>query len=208
MASARDARNGVTEIVTGYVPAPMSSAERQRNYRRRKAAGKAAVPGRPFAPGNQAAVTTGSGSPGRVLAVAGEILSELLGSPDCPAHLRNDGGRAYAHLLELWASAMAQSRLLRSWLDSQDLAAGLSEFTEASETETHTTAGTKRMSTARRMSAVIDQLHRAETRAMHLSAQLGLTPLAAKRLGDLRPRFDMALAMAEITEAEETGAAG
>lgn len=87
--------------------------------------------------------------------------------------------------------------------------AGLTEFTEGSETETHTTGGmAKRMSSSRRVSAVIDQLHRAETRAMHLSAQLGLTPMAAKRLGDQRRRFDLAAYWAGEPEGGAGGTAG
>lgn len=128
----RNGRDGVTELVTGRVDPPLSNAERQRRYRERKRAKSGsgvapdgswspAFPGQraPFQPGNTLGLTSGANSPGRVMVVAAEILSELLGSPDCPVHLRDDGGRVYAHMLELWASAMAQARLLRVWLDSQ-----------------------------------------------------------------------------------------
>lgn len=220
MGSARNGRDGVTELVTGRADAPLSNAERQRRYRQRKAerarAGSGvspddgswtpAFPGQrqPFRAGNTAGVVTGVNSPARVGELAAQVLAELLGGKDCPEHLR-DGGGQYKFTLELWASSMAQCRMLRSWLDGQDVLAAMTEVTQGEETEVRPSMGSaKRSVTSRRVASVIDQLHKCEVRAGNLSARLGLDPLARVRMGkDPRPGFDLALYWAQRADGED-----
>jgi hypothetical protein len=154
----------------------------------------------PFAPGNQLGTTSGAHTAPRVLAVSQQIVSGLLADPDCPDYLLNDG--SYRHALELWGSAMAQCVLLRTWLDTQDIFSAMSEITEGTEEEERTRPGmAKRTMRSRRVASVLDQLHKAETRAMHLSTRLGLDPLARARLG-----ADLAGAQFDIAKYWETRA--
>lgn len=197
MADDREAERNVPRNVS-----PLTSTERVRRHRERKRLEKAGKgPGRPFTPGHQLSVTHGATSPVRVSEVAAGILGELLDGRDCPEHLK-DGGGQYRYVLELWASAMAQARLLRAWLDAQDVVGAMTELTQAEENEQASEGSARRSMTSRRVASVLDMIHRAETRAGHLAARLGLDPLSQKRLGDLRPRFDMALYMAALDQDE------
>ena len=209
--------------VTGDVAAaarPLSGAERQARYKARKKAEKAAAGSgvqadgswvaqfagqRPaFPPGHELALTHGARQEVRVEALAAQVRAELLAHPDCPPYLREDG--SYAWTLELWSSAVAVSRLLRAWLNAQDLADAMAEVTEEEETEERPTPVTvKRRMRSRRVQSVLDQLHKHETRAMHLATRLGLDPLARGRLGaDLASaKFDLARYWAEQDAREQ-----
>jgi hypothetical protein len=158
----------------------LSSTERSRRRRARLKAARGA--GRPFVAGHELSTTHGAYRAVRVSEVAGQILADLLGGDDCPEHLKGGGGQ-YRYVLELWASAMAQARLLRAWLDGQDVVGAMTELTEGEESEVRPSPGSaRRVMTSRRVSSVLEQLHRAETRAGHLSGRLGLDPLSAARV--------------------------
>jgi hypothetical protein len=63
-----------------------------------------------------------------------------------------------------------------------------------------------RSMTGRRVGSVLDQLHKAETRAMHLRTRLGLDPLARAKLGkDWASTVDLALQWAEDDRREQAG---
>lgn len=198
--------------VAGNV-APLSSTERSRRRRERLRAERAkagsgvspdsswspAFPQQrpPFALGNQAAVTTGANSPARVSALAQEVAAELLGDRDTPEYVRK-----YPHAVMAWATAEAICRLLRAWLDTQALDDALSEVTTGEESEARTGMGAQRSMRTRRTMSVLDQLHRHETRAMHLRQRLGLDPVGRAKVKEGKPAFDLALYYAAQEHAE------
>ncbi|MHB1430632.1 MAG: hypothetical protein ACYCVZ_00730 [Streptosporangiaceae bacterium] len=137
----------------------------------------------PFQPGNEAGLVHGAYSPRRVEDLAGEIVRDLLESPGCPAHLKEDPD-GYAYLLELWGSAMAICRLLRSALTDANVLESLTETLTGEETERRPAPGAmNRKSRSRRTQPVLDALHRHETRAANLSVRLGLDAASRARLG-------------------------
>lgn len=210
MADLRDVtRDGARDGRDASQPAAMSSAERARRYRQRRreereTAGSGidpdtgewspVFPGQrpPLQPGHQLSLVHGAYSPQRVETMAAGIVKELLDSPSCPAHLRDDP-EAFAPLLELWGSAMAVCRLLRAALTTGDVLAGLSEFTEGLETERRPAMGqVNRKTRVRRTGPILDALHRHETRAMNLSVRLGLDAASRARAGTAAPTIDVA----------------
>jgi hypothetical protein len=212
VADVRDAGRGVAGNV-----APLSSTERSRRHRARKkeragsgvsgdGAWSPAFRGQrpPFAPGNQFAVVSGYTSPARILPLAGQVRERLLDSSDCPPWLSDE---SYQPLLDAWAFATGQAMLLRQYVSDHPLEQAMTETSAAEESERSSGGDTKRVSQARRTMAANDALHRCEQRVLHLSVQLGLTPLARGKVKAAAPRFDMALVMAEITE-EDAGTAG
>jgi hypothetical protein len=146
----------------------------------------------PAQAGNSLAVTSGANSQARVLAVALEIEARLRADPDTPPYLRAPG----SHALSVRALCRTEAvvMLLSAWLDTQDVEAALTEKYGEEETIDRPAMGTMRRSmTGRRVASVLDQLHKAETRAMHLRSKLGLDPLARAKLSkDWASTFDLA----------------
>lgn len=143
----------------------------------------------PFQPGHTLSPTThGAYSPRRVEPLAKDLVDLLLDDPSVPAH-----AKAAAYRLELWALARstAQSQLIEEWLASQ-------------ATEKHPLGNLDDES----VRAAYLLLHRAETRAASSRSRLGLTPVAAARLGKnvaqaQAAQTDVALRMAQLHEAEQ-----
>jgi hypothetical protein len=158
----------------------------------------------PFQPGNQLGVVSGYMSAARILPLAAQVRARLLDSSDCPPWLSDE---SYQPLLDAWAFATGQAMLLRQYVSDHPLEQAMTETSSAEESERSSGGDTKRVSQARRTMAANDALHRCEQRVLHLSVQLGLTPLARGKVKAAAPRFDMALVMAEITE-EDAGTAG
>lgn len=201
--------DGVTgDGVTGDVTA-LSGAERQRRYRekRRREAGGAGsgvqadgsfVPefaGQrpPFRAGHELSVTHGARRESTVAELAAQYEAELLSHPDTPEWLR-DSTRDLPAVRAL-CRAEAIVSLLWAWLAGQDVETALSETTEGTETEVRPVPGAMtRTIRSRRVASVLDQVHKHETRAMHLRGRLGLDPLSRVRLGKTAagPGFDLA----------------
>jgi hypothetical protein len=146
----------------------------------------------PFPPGNTLTETTthGAYSPRKVDPLAKELVDLLLGDPSVPMH-----AKAAAYRLELWAlaRATAQTQLIEEWLADQS-------------TEKHPIGdlGDERVRSAYLL------LHRVETRAASSRSRLGLTPVAAARLGKnvaqaQVAQTDVALRMAQLRELEAQG---
>ena len=151
----------------------------------------------PAAPLNELALTHGAYSERRLAPRAAQIAGELLAHPETPEWLRSP---SYAPAVAAWARAEAVVALLWDYLAEVDLQAALTDTTELDERRTK---GSTR-STSRRVEAVLTQLHRHETRAASLRAQLGLSPLSRARLGrDIGVKFDAAKLFAEMQENED-----
>jgi hypothetical protein len=207
----RDARDGVTPGA-----APLSPAERARNYRERKKREREeqassgvqpggewlpAFPGQrePFREGNTAALTHGARSPVIVGELAAQIRAGLLGREDAPAYLRNPDWTA---TLDSWAQAVAETQLLRQWRDRLTIEAAATEETAAEESEHRPSLGTvKRRSRTQRIESVLGLLDRAERRAERLAARLGLDPVSRARMSSdmFGKGFDLALLLAEVS---------
>ena len=120
-----------------------------------------------FEPGNALAVKSGARSPRIVEPLVAELVA--VATEDAPWLAE---GR-YSATVQAWARAEAQARLLDAWLLERGL---------------HDDKG--------RLRNAEQALHRAETRAANLRTSLGLTPLAAARLG--RDRASAALDLAHL----------
>ena len=151
----------------------------------------------PFAPGHSLAVTSGANSPVRVMAVAAQVEAAIRADEDTPPYLRAPGSHALA--VRALCRTEAVVVLLSAWLDTQDIETALTERYGEEETVDRPAMGTmKRSMTGRRVASVLDQLHKAETRAMHLRTRLGLDPLARAKLGkDWAATYDLAKDWAE-----------
>ena len=113
--------------------------------------------------------------------LAGEILAQQRASASWPPYLSDE---SYGPALEAWAWAEAVVRLLRQWLARQDdVVAAAGELLTGAESET-TESKTRvvRRSESKRVASVLSELHRAETRARSLRADLGLTPAGRARI--------------------------
>jgi hypothetical protein len=149
------------------------------------------------APGNELAVQHGAFSERRLAPRAAQIAEELLTRPDTPAWLKEP---SYAPAVSAWARAEAVVSLLWDYLAERDLEAALTDTTELDERH----AKGRTISTARRVEAVLTQLHRHETRAANLRRELGLSPLSRARLGrDIGVKFDAARLFAAMQESED-----
>lgn len=133
----------------------------------------------PFEAGHERSVVSGAHSPRRVEPRAAEIASAIRADPSSPEWLRLP---QYAAALAAYARTEAIVSLLTEWLDTQDLGDVLTDTTRTAEVEERTKTRTTRRSTQTRVVSVLDQLHRAETRANSLRRELGLTPASAARL--------------------------
>lgn len=145
----------------------------------------------PFQPGNVPANATHLAySPKVVDPRAEALLTMLLEDPAVPAH-----AKAKAYRLELWALCRAEVKvhLIEEWLAGQ-------------ATEKHPLGD---LGDARIQAAYL-QLHRSESRAASARSRLGLTPVAAARLGKnvaqaQVAQTDVALRMAQLHELEKQG---
>jgi len=164
----------------------------------------------PFQPGNLASVRHGAFSQRLTGPLAEQIAAEQLARDDCPLWLREP---SYAAAVMAWAYSEAEVRRLRARRDELDQVLGadaadasLTDITETEETETRPAPGAlTRVSVMRQRESLSKALHRAETRARGLRADLGLTPASRARLGrDITNtgRLDLALYFAEL-DAEE-----
>lgn len=133
----------------------------------------------PFEPGHTKSTIHGATAERRVGPLADEIRDQLLADESTPEHLRRpEFGAAVA----AWARSEAVVALLWTWLAEQDVEAALTDTTKAAEVEETTKGTTRRRSVSRRVTSVLDQLHRAEVRAAGMRRALGLDPLSAGRL--------------------------
>lgn len=73
---------------------------------------------RPFAEGNDAAVTHGATSPAKIKPRAEAIINSVLEDPLMPGHLRSP---AFRYALQAWAEAEAASSLLYDWIAEQSI---------------------------------------------------------------------------------------
>jgi hypothetical protein len=150
--------------------------------------------------------THGARSPRRVGEMAAAITAELLGDPGTPDYLRD---RTWQYAIAGWAEAEAIVRLLRIYVAEHDLMDAMTEYITEEEDTVMRGPKTKRLTTGRRVHSVIDQLHKAEMRAMTARSKLGLDPLARARLGkDIASQnFDLARYLAEFNAKKELDSA-
>lgn len=143
----------------------------------------------PFQPGHTLSPTThGAYSPRKVEPLAQELVDLVLADGSVPAY-----AKASAYRLELWATcrAEAQVQLISEWLMSIATEKDpLGDLTDESVRSAHLL------------------LHRAEARAASGRTRLGLTPVAAARMGKdvaigQAASTDVALRMAQLHEAEQ-----
>lgn len=140
----------------------------------------------PFEAGHELSLQHGAYSPRKVEPLAGEIVEGLLADPQC-GHLR---APRFRH--ELWALARAEAQV-------QLLTEYLSNLADQLHEEDPGRGGVGDLDADRVRSAYL-LLHRAESRAHRARQSLGLSPLAAARLGrDVAAgELDMARLMAEM----------
>jgi hypothetical protein len=166
---------------------------------------KVIPPHPPFAAGNSVSVTHGGRSAERVLARRLAVEAALMADPATPEYLKRDGSHRGALVALCRAEAIVS--LLEEWLDGLDVRDALSEVVEEDETEERPAMGAvKRRMQGRRVASVLDQIHKHDTRAMHLRVRLGLDPLSRARLGaDLAQTVDAAAVWAQMWEAKQAG---
>jgi hypothetical protein len=163
---------------------------------------------KPFERGHLASVRHGAFSQRLTGPLAEQIAAEQLAREDCPLWLRD---ASYASAVLAWAFAEAECVKLRERRDELERLAGadpvdasLVDLTETEETETRPAPGAMtRVSVMRQRESLAKAIHRAETRARSLRADLGLTPASRARLGrDITStgRLDLALFYAELGE--------
>jgi hypothetical protein len=181
----------------------LTGAERAKLYRKRK---KAKGPGYSWpdaTEGNLIALRHGGSSPRFVDPMSRDIVATLLEDEDCPAHLHQ---ARYTAALAAWGRAEASCRLIASWLSTMDVQAALTASSESEETEDRVKGRTTRRSAVRHVESAMASLDRHERRAAGLRSDLGLTPASAARMRlDVAPRFDLALAIAELDPAGSGG---
>lgn len=159
-------------------------------------------------PGNSLAEVHGAHSERRISPRVAEIRAALVDHPECPSWLHEP---SYQPAVNAYCRAEAIVTLLWEYLDSLDVVAALSESAVSDEEEVRGKGVTTRHTVSRRAESVLNQIHRHETRAANLRAQLGLTPLARSRLGKLgeAPRVDiMLLAKQRFEEMDREGTGG
>jgi hypothetical protein len=114
--------------------------------------------------------------------------------------------------LQALARHEAIIQLLSEWLDGQDIVSAMTELTTEEERGELSLGGGKshRLTTSRRVAAVLDQLHRVEVRAAHERSRLGLDPVSRVKLkGSLdRAPFDLALYWAQRAEERDAAEGG
>ncbi len=135
----------------------------------------------PYQPGNTEALRHGAYSPRLVDPIAADLVDRMLSDADL-GYLQ---AAAYRPALWAWARAEAKVQLLEEYLGGR-----VGDLSRS------------------RVTAAYRELHRAETRANSLRAQLGLTPLARARLGkDVAQarQADAAAVMAELHRLEQQG---
>jgi hypothetical protein len=165
-----------------------------------------------FVPGNLASVRHGAFSQRLTAPLAESIAAEQLTRDDCPLWLRDP---SYASAVLAWAFAEAECIKLRERRDQLERFAGeeavdasLVDLTETEENETRPAPGAlTRVSVMRQQESLAKAIHRAETRARSLRADLGLTPASRARLGrDVASagRVDLALYWAQVSDEEDS----
>lgn len=110
--------------------------------------------------------------------------------------------RAEAELVRLYAR---QDELEQLGGGEDPVDAAITDVTETEETETRPAMGTLTRSVVLQKESLSKAIHRAETRARSLRADLGLTPASRARLGrDITNtgKLDLALYYASLTEEE------
>jgi hypothetical protein len=190
-----------------------NAAKRSAKYRERKRAkavlgmlesqSTEAIESARIIDGNKLQLTHGARDPERVGQVAEQLMTALLEDPGTEDYLRKPVMR---YEVLAWAQAEAQAHLMRAWLDSEGISAAMTELTTVDETETATKGGTvRRQSASRKISSVMSELHKVETRAANRRIQLGITPLSRGRLGKdmASTQFDLARFFAEMDAAEK-----
>lgn len=220
MASDRFTPDGVSPDVSSNVsPLRQTSTDRVRKHRERLRAEKDGQaergPGGHWAPGNAtsrtAALMHGAYTPQLVEELAADIRAGLLARPSCPRRLVEDPDDEN---LEAWSTAVAICRLLRSALTTGNIQDAMTEQLAEDETMTHAStlnAGSRQLRGSRKPS-ILDQLHRYQTQAMHLSKTLGLDAASRRMAGEDQPaNIDYAkywAARAEQKAREAEGGAG
>ena len=168
---------------------------------------KGAPRGKPFEPGNQAAVTHGAFTPELLDTVARDIIAGVLARPSCPRRLVED---PEDELLELWGRSMAVCRLLSASLTTGNIEAALTEQLSEDETTVRPAMGAaERSMRAKRRQPVLDALHRHQSQAMNLAKALGLDAASRRAAGeDQSGTVDYAKYWAARADAKARGADG
>ena len=173
-----------------------------------------AFPGQrpPFERGNLVGLRHGAFSQRLLAPLAEAIAQEQLERQDCPLWLKDP---SYSRALMAWARAEAELVRLYARQDELEHLAGdedpvdaaLTDVTETEETENRPAMGSlTRVSVMRQRESLAKAIHRSETRARSLRADLGLTPASRARLGrDITNtgRLDLALYYASLAEEQE-----
>lgn len=118
-------------------------------------------------------MTHGARSPRRVLPLRDEIKRRLLADAGTPGYVRE---AKFAHALDSWATAEAVLRLLTEALSEAGIEVGAAEVTETAEESTEKGGRGSRRSRQERSTALLDNFHRATTRAANARKELGLSP--------------------------------
>jgi hypothetical protein len=151
------------------------------------------------------ATTHGAYSPALVDPLAAQIVADQLASPSCPPHLAEDPER-WRYALDAWGRAEATVRLIRGWLDGQDVGEALSETTTAAETTETTKGKIVKRTVGKRRESALAALDRAERTAAARRNELGLTPMAAARLKLSQDKpFDLAAEIMRLDAEESAG---
>ena len=162
----------------------------------------------PFQPGHTLSTTHGAHSPRTVDPLAASIVADLLASPSCPAHLKDDPER-WRPTLDGWGRAEAIVRVVSAWLDGQDLSAAMAETTTALETTTEAKGKSVKRTAGRRTQAGLDVLARWMRIARDYANDLGLSPAAAARMRlELADKYDSALHVQAVLERDQEEASG
>lgn len=132
----------------------------------------------PFTDGNAAALTHGATSERVVAPLARQLVESTLSDPQT-AYL---AAPRYSVTVHRWAWEETRCELLTAYV------------------ERHAADG---MGDAKKMRGAFDELHRAQTRAANLRKELGLTPLAAAKLGKDHAGAAALDAAAELTKLRE-----
>ena len=118
-------------------------------------------------------MVSGSRSPRKVLPLRDEIKRRLLADPGTPGYVRE---AKFAHALDSWATAEAVLELVTAALSEAGIEAGAAEVTDTAEESTEKGGKGSRRSRQERSTALLDNFHRATTRAANARKELGLSP--------------------------------
>jgi hypothetical protein len=124
-------------------------------------------------------MTHGAWSARKVAPLAAGHKQRILDTPNGPPYLRDE---LFSDAVDALAWVLGQIDLVRAWIDGHDLEEGISEREEHEEREESGKGSVTRRGSSRRVQSAYDLLHRLESRARALRADLGLTPASQARI--------------------------